>query len=74
MDKKKLEQEYKALNEKRKQRNKYNNELIKEKYDRISVTLPKGSKEKIIAAGESVNGLVNRLVLEFLEGMEGGKE
>ena len=43
------------------------NEKIKENYDRISVTLPKGTKQQIIDKGETVNGLINRLVKEYLE-------
>jgi predicted HicB family RNase H-like nuclease len=40
-------------------------------YDRISVTVPKGKKEEITAAaartGESVNGLINRLLQEYTD-------
>lgn len=39
----------------------------KENYDRIFVKFPKGTKEKIQAAGETVNGFINRAVLEKLE-------
>lgn len=42
------------------------NEHIKEKYDRVSITLPKGTKERIRAKGESVNGYISRLVLSNL--------
>lgn len=42
------------------------NNYIKESYDRVSVTLPKGTKEKIIAKGETVNGFINRLVAAAL--------
>jgi hypothetical protein len=45
------------------------NKYIKEKFDRVSVTLPKGTKERITATGESVNGFINRLVAEALEGI-----
>lgn len=48
-------------------RYKRQNEKIKENYDRISVTLPKGTKQQIIYKGETVNGLINRLVKEYLE-------
>lgn len=48
-------------------RYKKQNEKIKENYDRISVTLPKGTKQQIIDKGETVNGLINRLVKEYLE-------
>lgn len=43
------------------------NEFIKNNYDRISVTLPKGTKERIAATGESVNGFINRLVAAALD-------
>lgn len=42
------------------------NEHIKENYDRISITLPKGTKERIKAKGESINGYITRLVLADL--------
>lgn len=45
-------------------------EQTKKLYDRISVTLPKGTKERIQATGESVNGYITRLVLEDLERTE----
>ena len=51
-------------------RYKKQNEAIKEKYDRVSVTLPKGTKERIQARGETVNGYVNRLILADLERLE----
>ena len=51
-------------------RYKKQNEYIKNAYDRISVTLPKGTKERIKATGESVNGYITRLVLEDLERKE----
>ena len=45
---------------------KYNNQFNANKYDRINLTVPKGRKEIIQAAadntGESVNGLLNRLI------------
>lgn len=43
------------------------NEHIKETYDRVSVTLPKGTKERIKAKGESINGYITRLVLADLD-------
>lgn len=51
-------------------RYKKQNEYIKNSYDRISVTLPKGTKDRINATGESVNGYITRLVLEDLERQE----
>ena len=43
------------------------NEYIKNNYDRISVTLPAGTKQKIIGLGLSVNKYINDLVLSDLE-------
>ena len=53
-----------------KRRVKAQNERIKESYDRISVTLPKGTKERIQAQGLTINGFVNQLVLAELERLE----
>lgn len=51
-------------------RTKANRKYNEKAYDRISVTVPKGKKEEISAAaartGESVNGLINRLLEEQL--------
>jgi hypothetical protein len=45
---------------------KYNNDFNKENYDRVSLMLPKGKKERIQEyvkqTGESVNGFINRLI------------
>lgn len=47
------------------------NRYVKEKYDRINVTMPKGQKEVIQAhsetRGESVNGFINRAISETIE-------
>ena len=43
------------------------NDHIKENYDRISITLPKGTKERIKSKGESINGYITRLVLTDLD-------
>lgn len=51
----------------------YNNEYNKQAYDRISVLVPKGTKEQIQTAakenGESVNGFINRLIVNELNRM-----
>lgn len=39
----------------------------KENYDRILVKFPKGTKEQIQATGETVNGFINKAVMEKLE-------
>ena len=50
---------------------KYNNEFIKQAYDRINLTVPKGHKEKIQAAaalcGESVNAYINKAISDRME-------
>lgn len=66
MDKELEERALKALAKQTEQYKRQNN-FIKENYDRQTVTLPKGIKEKIKARGETVNGLVNRLLKEYLE-------
>lgn len=43
------------------------NKHIKENYDRVSITLPKGTKERIKSKGETVNGFITRLVLSALD-------
>lgn len=56
--------------EKYKQRIKRQNEKIKQDYDRASVTLPKGTKDRIQALGYTVNGFLNSAVLSELEKLE----
>ena len=48
------------------------NEHIKDKYDRVSVTLPKGTTERIKATGNSVNGYIKDVVLADLKKLDGG--
>lgn len=62
-----------ALEAYRKQRQKQSNEIIKNNYDRISCTLPKGTKERITESGQTVNGLINKLVIEYLEELKKNK-
>lgn len=49
----------------------YQNEFIKQAYDRINLTVPKGQKELIQAAaeraGESVNAYINTAIAERME-------
>lgn len=63
MDEKKMIENYKS-------RVKRQNEKAKENYDRISVMLPKGTKDRIQAQGLTVNGFVNQLVLDKLDELE----
>lgn len=46
------------------------NEHIRNKYDRISITLPKGTKERIQSQGKSLNGYISELVLADLDRLE----
>ena len=59
-------------------KNQYNrqNEWQKKNADRVSVVLPKGTKERIAALGESVNKFVNDAVLKelFLREASGNSE
>lgn len=47
------------------------NRYVKENYDRVNVTFPKGKREIIKAhaegKGESVNGFINRAIDETME-------
>lgn len=47
------------------------NSYIAANYDRQTVTMPKGLKERIKATGESVNGFINRLIIAELDRLEG---
>lgn len=51
-------------------RYKRQNEAMREKYDRISATLPKGTIKRIQALNLTVNGLINDLVIAELERLE----
>lgn len=66
MDKDKTQRALKALERQEKQYRRQN-EYIKNNYDRLSVTFPKGYKNIMRGIdGESVNGYINRLVREDL--------
>ena len=56
--------------ERQQKRIKRQNEHIKENYDRVSVTLPKGTKQRINGIGESINGFIGRLVSAELDRLE----
>ena len=49
----------------------YKNKFISENYDRINLTMPKGSKAVLQAhaskTGESVNSFINRAIWETME-------
>ena len=65
MDKKTQEKAMQALERQKKQYARQN-AYINDNYERQTVTLPKGTKEKIKARGETVNGFINKLVAEAL--------
>ena len=61
-----------AISEAKKKANKkWNDNNMKERYDRIQIVVPKGEKDAIQAAaqrtGESVNGFINRLISAELD-------
>lgn len=47
------------------------NKYMKENYDRVNLTMPKGKKEKVQVhaeqKGESLNGFINRAIDEAIE-------
>lgn len=53
-------------------RYKRQNEAMREKYDRVSATLPKGTVKRIQSLNLTVNGLINDLVMAELERLEMG--
>ena len=51
------------------------NEWIAANYERQTVTLPQGTKSRIKAlTNESVNGFVNRLIIQELERLENAEK
>lgn len=50
------------------------NEASKKNWDTVSCRLPKGVKDRVRKCGESVNGLINSLVLQWLEDHERKEE
>ena len=59
-----------ASKAKAKAKEKRHNKWINESYDRVSVALPKGTKERISALGYSVSGFINEAVKVLLEASE----
>ena len=66
IDKKELEK-LKKIEESRKKQLNRQNQFIADNYDRVSVTLPKGTKEEIKASGYSINNFINIAVQEKLD-------
>lgn len=56
--------------DKYKARIKRHNEAVKEKYDRVSATLPKGTIDRIKALNMSVNAAINDSLLVYLDELE----
>ncbi len=46
---------------------KYQNNYIKEKYDRIGLTLPKGEKERIKEAASKKNMSINEFIYSIIK-------
>jgi hypothetical protein len=59
--------------EKRRKQAKMWNENAKKKWETVSCRLPLGTKKRIENAGESINGLINRLILAELDEIESRK-
>ena len=56
--------------DRQKKRVKDQNQKAKENWDTVSCRLPKGTKNRIVKQGLSVNGLINTLVLAELDRLE----
>lgn len=56
-----------------KKRMKKQNDSIKDKYDRVSAVLPKGTINRINALGLTINGVISQSVLDFLDSAEKSK-
>ena len=56
-----------AQEESRKKKIAEQNEWIKEKYERITLIVPKGTKERIKGTGNSINGFINEAIKVMLE-------
>ena len=65
MDKETQKKALKAL-ERQQTQYRRQNDYISKNFDRVTVTLPKGTKQEILNRGETVNGLINRLVKDYL--------
>ena len=56
-----------------KDRIKRQNDAVKNNYDKISCTIPKGTKDKIRSYGYSVNAFVNEAIRRYLTYLEPAK-
>jgi len=66
MDKETEKKALAALERQKKQYQRQNN-YIKGNFDRVSVTLPKGTKQRIMSTGQSVNSFINNVVKKELD-------
>lgn len=57
----------KSAVEKLQKRYAYNNNFIRTNYDRIALTMPKGTKERIAKTGMTANALIRDLLLSYLD-------
>ena len=55
------------MGENKEKKYKRQNEYIRNNFDRVSITLPVGTKDKIKSLGYSVNNYINELVKTDLE-------
>lgn len=69
-----MEKSEQEMIERYKARIKRQNDAIKENYDRISATLPKGTIDRIKALGLTINGVANDAILSFLECAEDAEQ
>lgn len=67
-------EEQRRIIEKQRIRVKSQNEKAKENWDTVSCRLPKGTRKRITDLGLTVNGLINSLVLEYLDREEGSNK
>ena len=50
-----------------KKRYDYINNYNREKYDRVTVVLPKGTKERIAATGKTCGVMIKEITLDYLD-------
>ena len=66
--KKELQEKALQALERQERQYKRQNDFIKNKYDRQSLTMPIGTKDAIRERGETVNGVINKLLKLWLDG------
>jgi hypothetical protein len=62
--------EQQAIIDKQRARVQKQNQRARDLWDAVSCRLPKGTTDRIKSHGETVNGFINRLVLEELERLD----